>query len=423
MNHMKKHLILLLSIALLLVPSVTVAQDDLTAGDATELILQHYRSQLASTTDWEPSTTTPIVFDDLPELPDLPPDEFYRAKISNISNEEVRELFGGYVEQMQEVEVTILNGPDKGSSEVLLYGGLVGEEKYQKLEKGDTVVVVKNYREDGASYFITEHYRITPLLFVLLFFVVLALFFGRKKGLGSILGLGFSIFVLTTYIVPKIVAGSDPLLITLSGTFLIAAVSLFLAHGFNRRTTIAFSGTMITLMIAWALSEVFVRIAHLFGEGTEHAFYLQMGGISDINLRGLLLAGIVIGTLGVLDDITTAQTAVVGELRQANPSLPIKELYNRALIVGREHIASLVNTLVLAYAGSSLPLFILFAMNKTSPWWVTLNSEMIAEEIVRTIIGSSALILAVPITSLLAAYYLQKEKLRPEGSTGHHHHH
>ncbi|MCR4280457.1 MAG: YibE/F family protein [Candidatus Komeilibacteria bacterium] len=365
----------------------------------------------------------PTVAEEYVELPDVPEAQFFLAKIIEVLDERVEEIPGGYVEEVQEVRVEITSGQEKGNVLTLSHGGIVTVDQYQKVEPGDKVILVKTFNADGdAQYYINDHYRLTPMAIVLGIFILLAIFFARWKGVGSILGLGFSILILAQYIVPQIIAGGDPLTITIIGTFLIAGVSLFMAHGYNKRTLVAFGSTMITLIIVLFVSKFFVEFSNLFGRGTEEAMFIQLGQLSYINLRGLLLAGIVIGTLGVLDDITTAQTAVVGELRQANPSLSLKELYRRGLIVGREHIASLVNTLVLAYAGASLPLFILFSFNDQAPIWLKLNSEIIAEEVIRTIIGSTALILAVPIATMLAAYFLRNEKISDQPLSHSHSH-
>ena len=160
-----------------------------------------------------------------------------------------------------------------------------------------------------------------------------------------------------------------------------------------------------------------VRLASIFGMGTEESVLLQFGPLENIDLRGLLLGGIVIGALGVLDDITTAQTAVVDELRRANPRMTFRQLYAAGISVGREHIASLINTLALAYVGASLPLLMLFTINDAMPLWVTLNSEFIAEEIVRTLVGSSALLIAVPISTWCAAQAFAQDIVQP--SDGH----
>jgi uncharacterized membrane protein len=178
---------------------------------------------------------------------------------------------------------------------------------------------------------------------------------------------------------------------------------MFLAHGFNKQTTLAFGSTLITLIGAAILSVIFVSLTRLTGAGTEEAFYLQFGSLEKLNLQGLLLGGIMIGVLGVLDDITTGQTAAVYEIHKADPKLKLADLYKRGINVGKEHIASLVNTLVLAYAGASLPLFLIFNLNDSIPLWVNLNSEFIIEEIIRTLVGSTALVLAVPISTFIAA--------------------
>ncbi len=183
---------------------------------------------------------------------------------------------------------------------------------------------------------------------------------------------------------------------------MIATVSIYVAHGFNRRTSVAVGGTLISICIAIGTSLLFVWMGKLFGVGAEETLYLQTAGIGNINLQGLLLGGIIIGALGVLDDITTAQSAAVAEIADANPSLTSGELLKRGLSVGKEHITSLVNTLVLAYAGASFPALLLFVVYER-PWWVVANTELIAEEIVRTLVGSIALMCAVPITTAIAA--------------------
>ena len=271
---------------------------------------------------------------------------------------------------------------------------------------GQTAIIGHWTTSNGQDrYDIMDIYRIPALAWITAFFFALAILFARRKGFSSIIGLFLTILILGFYIIPRIASGQDPLITSLIGSLLITILSLYAAHGFNRETTIAFCSTLITLVITIIGALISVRFAALFGLGSEEAFYLQGLGQASLNLRGLLLAGIVLGTLGVLDDVTTGQTVAVKELARANPLLNYYELYKRGLIIGREHIASLVNTLVLAYAGASLPLFLLFTIHQTQPLWVIFNSEMIAQEVVRTLVGSSALILAVPITTFLASSY------------------
>jgi uncharacterized membrane protein len=180
----------------------------------------------------------------------------------------------------------------------------------------------------------------------------------------------------------------------------------------------------LTLILAYGISAIFVYLAQMFGVGSEDTFYLASVVNSDLDLRGILLAGVIVGMLGVLDDVTVAQAATIDEIKRANPKTKFKQLYSAGMSVGRDHIASLVNTLALAYVGSSLPLFLLLYINSSNiPIWVTLNSEFIGQELIRTLSGSIAIILAVPITSLIAAKVFDKYVHKPRSQTEHTHHH
>lgn len=335
---------------------------------------------------------------------DRPANEFYKAKVLQIVQEGARGE-GAEKQLFQIVKVLIKSGALKGQEIIIEHGGLFSIVKNQKVKKGDSVVVVKIEGPERAEYFIADDYRLPSLWLIIALFFSLAVFWGRAKGLASILGLAFTILILVKFITPQILSGKNPLLISLVGAFFIAVISLYLAHGFTRRTSIALLSTLLTLAISALLAVFFVSLTRLTGVGTEEAFYLQIGPLETLNLKGLLLGGIIIGVLGILDDITTSQVAAIDEISKANRRLGFSELYQRGLSVGYEHIASLVNTLVLAYAGASLPLFLLFIINTNQPAWVIFNSEFVAEEIIRTLVGSTALILAVPIATFLAAYF------------------
>jgi uncharacterized membrane protein len=184
-------------------------------------------------------------------------------------------------------------------------------------------------------------------------------------------------------------------------------ITIYLAHGFSKKTTIALISTFLTLILTGALSTLFVHMTFLSGLGSDDAYALQIGPEAKINFRGLLLGGILIGTLGVLDDVTTGLSASVFELYKANPKISFGQLLKSGLAIGREHISSLVNTLVLAYAGASLPIFLTLVLNPNNyPLWSILNSELIVEEIVRTLAGSIGLVAAVPLTTFLATIYI-----------------
>lgn len=378
----------------------------------------------------DPEVVEPITFDEdeydqvlSPE--DLPRNEYMRGKILEIVDEGIREEYEGYVERYQSLRVLLTSGEEKGKELVIENSGIDTIDTINYFSTGDRIVVVRVPDiQGGFNYFLADAYRLNTLFIIFGIFILFVLWLARLKGVGSLFGLGFSILVLSLYIVPQITQGSNPIVVTLIGSVVIIVVSLYLAHGFNHRTTLSLFSTFITLAISLGMASLFVHAAALIGLGSEEAFYIQTTQFGQINLQGLLLAGILIGTLGVLDDITTAQTAVVGELRFANKDLSKKELYKRALVVGKEHISSLVNTLVLAYAGASLPLFLLFSQNVSEvPFWYTLNSEFIAEEVVRTLVGSLSLIIAVPIASYIAAHFISKKDVETIHKASHVHHH
>lgn len=303
----------------------------------------------------------------------------------------------------QALRVRIDVGKEKGADVNVNYLNTYSKSNEQVFAKGDSLVIVKSADETDAQYYIVDRYRLPALAIILAVFFLLIFIFAGKRGITSFLGLGFTILVLALYIVPKIAHGGNPFIVSFIGAVMIAFVSLYLAHGFNKRTTIAVIATLITIALALVASSLAVYISALSGIGSEDAVYIQSSGLGDISLRGLFLGGIIIGLLGVLDDVTTAQSATVDELKKANPLFGVKELYTRGISVGREHITSLVNTLVLAYAGTSMPLILSLSLN-IQPFWVTLNSEFLAEEIIRTLVGSIMLVIAVPLSTILAAY-------------------
>jgi len=337
----------------------------------------------------------------------IPADAYYKARVLEIIKSEY--LGTGPDNQLfQTLKIKILDGDEAGQEITIERVGGVAINGGKGFNVGDKIVVDKTTENGDTTYYVTDIYRIPSLIWMAVVFLVLILALSRWRGIASLLGLAASIFIIVKFIAPQILAGHNPMLISLSGALMIAVVSLYLAHGFNKRTSIALLSTVITLGLSVLGSLIFVHFVRLFGNGSEESIYLQFGVTGNINLQGLLLGGIILGALGVLDDITTAQSATVDELKKANPALGFKELYKSGISVGQEHISSLINTLFLAYAGVSLPLFLLLTGNGSQPLWTTLNSEFIAEEIVRTLVGSMTLIVAVPITTFFAAYFFSK---------------
>lgn len=326
-------------------------------------------------------------------------DTFLKAQVTDIFYTNEREEFGqSYIDQ------TLAVRTKDGTSIPLLYE-VSAQYQGRTLEVGDRVVLGKNTIAGEETYYISDVYRLNALLWVAIFFFVLTVVFIGKRSIGAFLGLAISFLVIIYYLIPQVLSGASPFIAAFVAALLIASVSLFVAHGIYMRTTVAFLSTMITILFSLIISHITVLTTRLSGLGTEEAFYLQFAVEgATIDLRGLLLGGILIGTLGVLDDITTAQAAAIEEIHKADTSLSVRELYKRGLSIGTEHIISLVNTLVLAYTGAALPLILLFTVY-SQPIWVTLNSEIIVEELIRMLIGSIALVLAVPLTTLLGAYF------------------
>jgi uncharacterized membrane protein len=337
-----------------------------------------------------------------------PPDQYFVARIMNIEPGRT-EIFMDMDIRYQAMTLKISSGDESGKMITIEEEDRFSQAKSLAPKVGDLVTVRKSFSLDGTfRYEVDDRYRLRSLFFIGLLFFALVLWFGRIRGVGSIFGLLASIAVLYWFIVPRLIAGDNPITTTLIGALIIALLSMFLAHGFNRQTSIALVSTLVTLILSVTIAWFFTRTTALFGFGTESAFYLTSNVSGNFNFQGLLLGGIIIGMLGVLDDVTTTQTATVAEIKHADPSLPRHELYRRGLRVGREHIASLVNTLALAYAGAALPLFLLFKLNDSQPAWVIMNSELIVEEIVRTLSGSVALILAVPIATWIASRWIRR---------------
>jgi uncharacterized membrane protein len=234
-------------------------------------------------------------------------------------------------------------------------------------------------------------------------FVGLILLVGRGKGLRALLGTLFSIIVVLLFVVPQIRAGHDPVAISVAGAVVLLTVSTYLVYGWKPKAHAALAGMSVSLMLTAILAWFFVDWSHLSGFGTEEGAFLLMALGPDIQLRGLVLGGIIIGSLGVLDDVCVGQASAVFELANANRNLGWRELFRRSLNIGRDHIAAMVNTLVLAYVGASMPLVMMFSIYQ-EPILRRLSREPVAEEIVRTMVGSVGLVLAVPITSLVAGW-------------------
>jgi uncharacterized membrane protein len=290
------------------------------------------------------------------------------------------------------------------------------------LEPGDAIRVSRAAPVPGAAaeptYTFVDFERRSPMLWLALAFAALVIAFGRLRGALSLVGLAASLGVVVLFIIPAILDGSSPLAVAVVGSLAVMLLTISLAHGLGPKSLAAMLGTTVSLVLVAVLALAFTELTHLTGLASEESALLQINEV-DVSFEGLLLAGMVIAALGVLDDVTVSQASTVIALRRANPGLGFGELYRRAIAVGRDHVSATVNTLVLAYVGASLPVLLLFGSGELG-FVDAVNVELVAQEVVATLVGSIGLIAAVPITTALAAR-LAPASGEPGDDDGHHH--
>jgi uncharacterized membrane protein len=305
--------------------------------------------------------------------------------------------------------VRVDTGKDKGRT----FTEFVQPDQSRQLHQGEKVVVsYEPSAPKNLQYSVTDVRRTLPMALLAGIFAVAVVVVGRMRGLAALISLAVSFLLLSFFILPAILQGSDPLAVAVVGSGAIMLIALYMCHGLTARTSVAVLGTLISLGLIGALGSLFIGWAALTGN-TDDSTGLIHGLYPDIDMSGLLLAGVIIGSLGVLDDVTVTQTSAVWELHEANPFMGRRALYRAGIRIGRDHIASVVNTLVLAYAGAALPLLLLFSVARSDVGTVA-TSELVAEEIVRTLIGSIGLVASVPVTTALAALVVSAD--RPDGT-------
>ena len=331
------------------------------------------------------------------------------AQVESIADEGQITL-GDHSQLYQVMNVKVLQGDYKDQQFSVTYGKNQLRSDNNHFKAGDKIYVMIGNTQNGtlmASY--ADFDRSGVLLTLLIVFILAVLAMGRWKGLGSLFSLCFSMFIILTYIIPHVLAGDNPITVSLVGSGILLGVSLYLTYGWNLKTHASVLSMVLTLLITGALTALFVDLAHLTGYGDENALYLIQLSSVQINAQGLLLGGMIIGTLGILDDLVTSQSAAVVEIHGANPALSFKQTYLRAMHIGQDHVAATVNTLVLSYTGAALPLLLVFTLANGSFQYL-LNSEMLAEEIVRTLVGSVGLVAAVPISTLIATLIIVNQE-------------
>jgi uncharacterized membrane protein len=303
------------------------------------------------------------------------------------------------------VHVRILEGEHKGRTVLLTTVAQVGS---LDVSEGDRIRVYRSELPPSAerpanrdTYSFADFDRRRAMLWLSIAFVVLLLATGRMHGLRALVGLIASLVIVVEFIVPAILKGSAPLAVAIVGAFAVMLVMMPLSYGLGAKAMAAWLGTAVSLLIAAGLAYAFARIAHLSGAASDESVYLGAAQAS-VSLQGLLVAGMVIGVLGVLVDLTVSQASTVIALRRVNPSLGFRGLFRGALEVGHDHIAATVHTLVFAYAGASLPVLLIFSVGDTS-FADAVNGEAVADEVIAALVGSIGLIASMPITTALAA--------------------
>ena len=327
------------------------------------------------------------------------------AKVTQVLSTTQKEIPGTTtLHSYQTLTATVESGPDKGKSVMV-------NNDYLNLKTGNEFYLTHETDPDDGidTYYVSEVYRLPSLLFWVGLFLVVALFFGGKQGIRGIVSLVVSIAAIFYLLLPGILHGYSPILLSMGICSLIVLVGSYVTHGFNRTTTAAVLGMIVTIIITGLLAFAAVHMTQLSGYSNEEAAELNIQTSGTIDFVGLLLGGIMIGLLGILYDAAIGQAVAIEELSTAAEHYSRPKIFRRAMRIGREHIGALINTLAIAYVGASLPLLLLLHFSNLGIG-AALNQEIFATEIIRTVIGSIGLILAVPITTLISTFMLVKAK-------------
>lgn len=350
-----------------------------------------------------------------------------KAQVLEIVKQEVKRVPGTDVNgNYQTISVKILEGDEKGKIVTV-------ENDYLSLKKGEVFYLMHTTGDMDYpdTYAVMEPYRLPSVLFFVALFILCVLLFGGVQGLRGLVSLAGSFLLIMYVLLPGIIHGYSAIALSIGVSSLIIILGSYITHGFNKTTSSAVIGMIITVVFTGVLAYTAVHTTRLSGMADEESVYLNLDTRGSIDFTGLLLGGIMIGLLGVLYDVAIGQAIAVEELHGVAPHLPRSTIYKRAIRMGREHIGALVNTLAIAYVGASLPLLLLFYSNN-SGLGLTINREIFSTEIIRTMIGSIGLVLAVPITTFISTVFLikntgikdekiiEKEKEALE-HVGHHH--
>lgn len=335
----------------------------------------------------------------------------FKAEVIEIIKVEEKIREDGTKFEQQDLKLLGLEGAYKDQE--ITYNGVSEIEVANAIyyQVGDRVFVDATIYETGETVFYVVDFVRSGYLYILFaIFVIVVLLVGRFKGFKALISLVISFIVIIKFILPQILSGHDPFLISLIGGLIILGVIIYLTEGFKKKSHIAIISVLFSLLITLVLSVIFTKLTKLSGLSQEEATFLIGMGQVEINFQGLLLAGFIIGAIGILDDIIIGQIEAVEQIKIANPNLPAKQVFNLAYKIGNTHLGAIINTLFLTYAGAALPLLLLFLLNQNSDITFSrlINIEMVSTEIVRTFVGSIGVILSMPIATFLATIKIKK---------------
>ena len=335
--------------------------------------------------------------------------ETVKARVDRVLVDEGREVPGTTVEvEYQKLLVTLLGGTGEGKQVEV-------ENDYVRVEEGDRIYVNRLVLISGQElYTFAEPDRTVPLVTFLVLFMLVVFAFGGKQGARGLLSLAGSIFVIIYALLPSMLSGVPPIAASIAVASVIIFFGSYVTHGVNRATTSAVLGMIATVIVTGVLAYISVYWGNLTGLADENAIYLNFNSEQNLDLAGLLLGGMMIGLLGVLYDSAIGQSVAVDELWKTGPHLSRREIFNRASRIGREHVGALVTALAIAYVGAALPLLLLFYQGG-SEFSLILNREVVATEVMRTLVGSIGLVLAVPITTLISVFLIVRKSVVPSG--------
>ena len=307
------------------------------------------------------------------------------------------------------LSATVVDGAQAGETVTVLISPLATDN----VSPGDAILITKNptANTQNQTFSYIDRWRLPVLGVLLALFVLFVTLVGGRRGVASIIGLLVSVLIVGWFMIPNIVQGGNVIITTIISAYVIAIVSILIAHGWRKRTFISIACICAILTGIMLIAGLTTWLTALSGIADELAFYLAKDN-QWLDMRGLIISGIIIASLGVLDDVVTTQVATVEELHKSNPALSRRELFRAASSVGSEHITSLVNTLALAYVGASLPFIIMLTMRQTNSPLITINGEYIATEVVRTLVASIGLVVAVPVSTGVATWVYARSAKR-----------